>query len=1089
MIKNISLALLFLSTLLFAQFGENKVQYKNHTWYFVRTEHFDIYFDQNGFKIADFAVKAAEDALSSIEKDLQYKIQNRIPIILYDSHNDFQETNTTSGFLGQGTGGFTEPFKNRVVFPFDGNYRQYRHVIHHELVHAVMNDMIFGGKLQNALSRNITLNLPIWYNEGMAEFLSSTWETNSDMFIRDAIINEYLPDVNRLNGYFAYRGGESFFYFIAKTYGREKVGEMLRKIKDVGNYKEGIKRTLGSNLKEINSKWKKFLKKEYWPEIDERDDPEDFSRRLTDNKKVGGYYNTSPAISPQGDKIVFISDRDIYFDIYIMDAIEGKKVKRLLETGTSIDFEELNILFPSISWSPDNVHIALSEKSNGYDRIVIINTDSKETKFLPFKMDGIGSVSWSSDGNKIAFSGKTSSQSDIYYYDLPSDSLVRVTNDVFSDEEPRWAPDNKTIYFSSDRKGILTTSDDSLGNNFRIVNFDYHHLDLYAININSRKMERITNSEYGDELSPVVAPDGKNIIFVSDKNGIFNLYRKRVVLLPQDSVKSVVDLPEEPLTNSLNEINQLTLSADGKKLVFTSYFNSGYNLFMILNPFEKPSLKSIPNTKFMNEVLAGDFHSADYNAVYDSLSQAYSGKVLADTTHIQNKSLEEIAEKVDTSATTDSLQTNEKEGSGVVIFSGKFAGDDESEDNSGEYSRFIFGQDSVITIDSTQKKYLLKTFVQSLDSNGNYAVHKYKVSFSTDLVNANMDYSTLYGLLGYTSLIFSDMLGDHIIMGQLGMQIDLKNSDYGFAYFYLPKRIDLGFQIFHTARFLYVSNPYGIYMTRFQNLTVTATFSYPFNRFYRLSGGFSFMHLSAENLEDYRFPTQNEYYTVPVLSFVHDNTLWGYYSPIQGTRYRVDLTGNLGLLDKSKTFYSFIWDYRRYMRFWFDNSFVFRFSGGYSGGANPQRFMLGGTEGWLNRTWATQTIPLESPGDFAFLAPAMPMRGYNYAEELGTKYALLNMELRFPFIRYLVTGGLPFLFRNILGTAFLDFGTAWTNNKDLALYTRNSEGKKIFKDPLLGTGVGIRTYFVFMWRLDVAWSYDLQQWSKPRYYFSFGFDF
>ncbi len=1070
----------------FAQFGQNKVQYRNHTWYYVQTSHFDVYFDERGFEIADFAVKAAEDALASIEHDLQYKIQNRIPIILYDSHNEFQETNTTSGFLGQGTGGFTEPFKNRVVFPFDGSYQKYRHVIHHELVHAVMNDMLFGGKLQNMLSRNISLRLPIWYNEGMAEFLSSTWETNSDMFIRDAIINEYLPDVERLNGYFAYRGGESFFYFISKTYGREKVGELLRNIKDVSNYKKGIKKTFGMDLKELNKKWKKFLKKLYWPEIDERPEPDDFARRLTDNKKVGGYYNTSPALSPQGDKVVFISDRDIFFDVYIMDATDGKHVEKLLETGSSIDFEELNVLFPSIAWSPDNIHIALSEKSDGYDRVVIINTDTKETKFLPFKMDGIGSVTWSGDGNKIAFSGVTSSQSDIYYYDIQDDTLIQVTNDIFSDLEPRWAPDNRTIYFSSDRKNEISSS---IPESFRMADFNYHHLDLYSVDIQSHQMRRITNSKLGDELSPVFSPDGKEMLFISDKNGIYNIYKKRLFLSGKDTVSSILDLPELPITNSLNELNQLTLSKDGKKLVFTSYYNSGYNLFMILNPLEKPSIGSIPNTKFINDVLAGKTGTPDYFLKFDSTTviadvdsasiEESDNSVLSDTAEVINAGFDSLATK---SKNEKSKTVSPK----VTIFSGQYSGKDEEEDSQKDYSRYIFGKDTVLTTDSLLIK---NTFKGSLDSNGNYAVHKYKVSFSTDIVNANLGYSTYYGLLGYTSLMFSDMLGDHVLLGTLGMQIDLKNSDYGLAYYYLPNRTDYGFQIFHTARFLYVQNDYGIYMHRFQNFSATASFSYPLNRFYRISGAFSFMHLSSENLEDYRFPVLNEYYTVPAISFVHDNTLWGYYSPIQGVRYNINLMGNLGILDKSKTFYSVLWDFRKYFRFWFDNSFVIRFSGGYSGGANPQRFMLGGTEGWLNRKWATTTIPLRTPGDFAFLSPAMPLRGYNYAEQVGTKYSLLNMELRFPFIRYLVTGGIPLLMRNVLGAAFVDLGAAWDNNKDLTLYRRNVEGKKVLNDPLLGTGFGLRTYFIFMWRLDVAWKYDLQTWSKPRYYFSFGFDF
>ena len=149
-------------------------------------------------------------------------------LIVYNSHNEFQETNTSDSYLSQGIGGFTEPFKNRVVFPFEGSYSKFKHVIRHELVHAIMRDMLYGGTIQNIIAKGITLQLPIWYHEGMAEYLSSDWETNSDMFIRDAIINEYLPDINRLGGYFAYRGGQALFRYIAQTYGEEKIAELTQ---------------------------------------------------------------------------------------------------------------------------------------------------------------------------------------------------------------------------------------------------------------------------------------------------------------------------------------------------------------------------------------------------------------------------------------------------------------------------------------------------------------------------------------------------------------------------------------------------------------------------------------------------------------------------------------------------------------------------------------------------------------------------------------------------------------------------------------------------------------------------------------------
>jgi len=259
--KRIILFLTTISQFLLAQFGQNKVQYKEFDWHFIQTKHCDLYFYQGGDRIIEFAAKAAEDALASIMKSYNYQITNRVTIIVYNSSNDFQQTNVIDEFLTEGIEGFTEIFKNRVVVRFEGSYDKFRHLIHHELVHAVNNDMLYGGSLQNIISKNITINLPIWFHEGMSEYQSLEWDYHSDMYIRDAIISNTLPDVERLNGYFAYRGGQAVFYYIAERYGREKISEIISAIRRYGNIEDAFKSSLGLTIKEFNERWKRHLKK------------------------------------------------------------------------------------------------------------------------------------------------------------------------------------------------------------------------------------------------------------------------------------------------------------------------------------------------------------------------------------------------------------------------------------------------------------------------------------------------------------------------------------------------------------------------------------------------------------------------------------------------------------------------------------------------------------------------------------------------------------------------------------------------------------------------------------------------------------
>lgn len=1061
-ISKIFFFIILLQPFLFGQFGKNKVQYKDFTWYYIQTDHFDIYFSQHGSGLAEFTSKAAENALRSIENSFRYKINHRISIIVYNSTNDFQETNTTDEYLSEGIEGFTEPFKNRVVIQFMGSYKDFRHLIHHELTHAVINDMFFGGSLQNVISNHITTNLPLWFNEGMAEYQALGWDINEDMFMRDAAISEYLPDIDQLNGYFAYRGGQSVFYYISQKYGKEKIGELINKIKGTGNVEAGLKSSIGLTLEELNERWKKYIKKMFWPDIAIRKDPDEFAKRLTDPKKDDGFYNTSPAISPQGDKIAFISNRDFYFDVFIMNALDGKIIKKLVQGNTSADFEQLNVVAPGLSWSPDGTKIALSAKNNGYDVVYIIDVQSEDRETLPIKLDGIKSLSWSPDGRYIAFIGHNAVQSDVYLYDLQTKKTINLTNDIFTDNDPSWSPDSKKVFFSSDRRNHLSA--EALPDSFKVYNFDYSETDIYSINIDSGNITRITNSPDYNESNPVCGPNGKEILFTSDKSGITNIYKKSIVLAPGDTTKDIENNPATPVTNSLDELNQLSLSKDGKKLIFASLYKASYNLFMMNNPFQtEVDSNYVPLTVYRKQL-------------------------------IENKNRKDEAEQIaanDVEAKKDTLESGDDFFS--KIYTGQYVDTTKTKSDTtvADYSNYVFGGNPYTQKDSTdldsQNKFNL---TDNLDENGNYKVNRYKINFTPDLIYANAGYNTLYGLMGTTVLSFSDVLGNHRLIGVTSLQIDLKNSDYGLTYAYLGSRLNMSVQAFHTARFVYLTRGFGSNLFRFRSYGAALNFSYPMNRYYRVEAGLSYLNISQENLDDASEPVRKASFVVPSLSLIHDNILWGYISPLDGTRYRFDILGNPGLTEKRLSFASFLADYRTYFKFSAEYSFAVRLSAGYSVGGNPQRFFLGGVDNWINRKFATQNVPIESISDFAFLSTAVPLRGYDYAQAIGTKYTLLNFEVRFPLIRYLITGALPIFISNIQGVLFFDAGAAWNKNSSLKLFTRDSENSLITKDLLMGTGVGARLYFLyFLLRYDLAWAYNLNGFSSPTHYISIGVDF
>ncbi len=213
------------------------------------------------------------------------------------------------------------------------------------------------------------------------------------------------------------------------------------------------------------------------------------------------------------------------------------------------------------------------------------------------------------------------------------------------------------------------------------------------------------------------------------------------------------------------------------------------------------------------------------------------------------------------------------------------------------------------------------------------------------------------------------------------------------------------------------------------------------------------------------------------------------YTIIKGTRYNLTLLGTPKIGSNGVSFFSAIGDYRTYFQLAEDYNFVLRLNGGISVGKNPQRFYIGGTESWINYEVQNDIYPIEDIQDFAFSTPVMPLRGYNYNYRSGSKFALMNAEFRFPLFRYLILGALPLGFQNIQGVLFADAGTVWSDNNKLQFFQKTN-GSLQTKDLLLSTGIGTRLFFLyFPMKLDIAWTYDLQNWSPPKYMISIGADF
>src|SRR6267154_792255 len=227
-------------------FGQNKVQYRNFSFQSIQTEHFDIYYypDERGGALD--AARMAERAYARLSRILHHNFQSRKPIILYASQSDFQQTNVVDA-SGEGLGGVTEFFKHRAVLPFTGSYAEFEHVLQHEMVHQFQYDVYSRGRPGAGVQTLVAVNPPLWFMEGMAEYLSlGPINPETAMWLRDASLEGHLPTIEELQygDIFPYRYGHAIWAYIGEKWGDEVIGEILQSSATSG-VEAAFKRDLG----------------------------------------------------------------------------------------------------------------------------------------------------------------------------------------------------------------------------------------------------------------------------------------------------------------------------------------------------------------------------------------------------------------------------------------------------------------------------------------------------------------------------------------------------------------------------------------------------------------------------------------------------------------------------------------------------------------------------------------------------------------------------------------------------------------------------------------------------------------------------
>lgn len=547
-------------------FGQNRVRYKNEDFKVLQTPHFEIYYYLKNPKLIKNFAENAETWYKMHQELFRDTFLVKNPIILYSNHPDFQQTTALSGDIGIGTGGVTEALKNRVIMPVLELGNQTRHVLGHELVHAFQYHLLLE---KDTMGLESVSQIPLWMVEGMAEYLSvGKVDAFTSMWMRDAMLNRDIPslkDLTNSNKYFPYRYGQAFWTFVGSQYGDTTIVPLLRATARYG-YENGIKSVFGYDDKTLSGLWKNAIESHYRPLLKADSSQIKISGTKIVDEKNGGQMNLAPAISPNGQYVAFLSERDLFgIDLFLADAKTGKILRKLSSQVSNSHIDDYNFLESSGAWSPDNRQFAFSIFSKGKNQILIIDVENGNTILqAPMgKVEQFGNLTWSPNGKDIAFSGMIEGQSDIFSYNLDTKKVTQLTDDEYSDYAPNYSPDGMSLAFSTDRVAMQQ-------NTANVVK----PLNISVMNLATKQLSTVSVFPGANNLNAQFSGDSKKLFFLSNRDGFRNLYE---YTFADKSVKQLTDYFTG--ISGITEFSPAVTVSRNDDIVYSYYRYQRYTLY------------------------------------------------------------------------------------------------------------------------------------------------------------------------------------------------------------------------------------------------------------------------------------------------------------------------------------------------------------------------------------------------------------------------------------------------------------------------------------------------------------------------------
>ncbi len=928
-------------------FGQNRVQYHDFIWSYFESENFTTYFYQGGQDIAKFTTMVAEQSLPDIESTLEFKNNSRIDIMVYHNISDLKQTNMGLGIDATNTSGVTRIIGNKVFIHFDGNYQHLARDIRQGIARVLLEKMVYGGNIQEVLQNAVLLNLPNWFVSGLVSYIGEEWSTELDDQLREAIQQDRLSKFKRLNESEATFAGHALWNYIAQMHGPDAIPNLLYITRVNRSLESGFVFVLGRTLKSTVDEFNAYYQKVYDIEAQGRVSLMDYdvlhkSKKNIQKKRI--LYD-EVKISPNGKHILYTTNELGRHKVFLYDIKSGKQ-KVILKTGFKSHHNPIKEAYPLIAWDRKSRKIAIVYEKRDEIRLFTYDLEKEEKETKPItKFQQVVDIAFTNSSKKLVVSAVKGGQLDLFMYAIPNTKVTRLTNDFFSDIQPRYIrlKDQEGILFASNRLNdtLFTARIDSI---LPLDNYDIYFYDLAK---EEPCLVQVSNTPLANEYFPVQY-DSTHISFISDQNGIQNrqvayfdslfIRTDRKVFFtdslainpsyPLDTfqamgiIDTIIDIDHYktiaktiPISNYDHNILESDIAIKKGKSVQLSLLDGRYYITQSKLPTEPNTQKIVPPKTTYQQQLE--------NLASGKISPLKKSKVnlpvrpnRRNNRNKPSKKNEEqipslIEEVMDTVIVEEAITATPTDSTYLM--------DNEDYYFQSEFDYFNANPTSKIgnsqPITSANNTDPVKTGVLKKAPNKRFKfgrMRTYKLRFSIDQVAAQLNNTIIFNqyesfnlnggsfsppdLGGLIKVGITDLFEDYRLIGGFRPSIGLGGGEYFIEYMALKKRFDKKLLFYRKS----IRNTYQInvpdqqpFSADARNITnyLQASLIYPFDINTSLRGHIGYrgdrINFLAKDINSLALNPQQENWLFGKLEYVYDNSLNVGLNILNGTRYKI----------------------------------------------------------------------------------------------------------------------------------------------------------------------------------------------------------